>query len=150
MQRPEILSTVSKDLYVLRRAAEVYQRLIERFAPQQRTDYVALLNEWAVGFYTELDFVNEGNNQMRMKARRDPAGEAERCAVRVQLGQAAAAYPSIEQQCSIGGGITYCSFAVEDRYTWAFLNFVASSSAKASRAAPPWRRNCCPRRARRV
>jgi len=23
--------------------------LIERFAPQQRTDYVALLNEWAVG-----------------------------------------------------------------------------------------------------
>jgi len=25
VQRPEILSTVSKDLYVLRRAAEVYQ-----------------------------------------------------------------------------------------------------------------------------
>ena len=56
VQRPQILSTVSKDLYVLRRAAEVYQGLIERFAPQQRTDYVALLNEWAVGFYTELDF----------------------------------------------------------------------------------------------
>ena len=37
---------MSKDLYVLRRAAEVYQGLIERFAPQQRTDYVALLNEW--------------------------------------------------------------------------------------------------------
>ena len=36
---------MSKDLYVLRRAAEVYQGLIERFAPQQRTDYVALLNE---------------------------------------------------------------------------------------------------------
>ena len=29
VQRPEILSTVSKDLYVLRRAAEVYQGLIE-------------------------------------------------------------------------------------------------------------------------
>ena len=44
VQRPKILDTVSKDLYVLRRAAEVYQGLIERFAPQQRTDYVGLLN----------------------------------------------------------------------------------------------------------
>jgi len=67
VQRPNVLSTVSKDLYVLRRAAEVYQGLIERFAPQQRTDYVALLNEWAVGFYTELDFVNEAQNQQRLK-----------------------------------------------------------------------------------
>eukprot|EP00961_Rhodomonas_salina_P259403 3505055-Rhodomonas_salina.2 len=32
------------------------QGLVDRFAPQQRTNYVALLNEWAVGFYTELDF----------------------------------------------------------------------------------------------
>ena len=60
VQRPAVLDQVSKDLYVLRRAAEVYQGLIDRFAPQQRTDYVALLNEFAVGFYTELDFVNEG------------------------------------------------------------------------------------------
>ena len=67
VQRPQILSTVSKDLYVLRRAAEVYQGLIERFAPQQRTDYVALLNEWAVGFYTELDFLNEADNQQRCR-----------------------------------------------------------------------------------
>ena len=67
VQRPKVLETVSKDLYVLRRAAEVYQGLIERFAPQQRTDYVALLNEWAIGFYTELDFLNEASNQMRIK-----------------------------------------------------------------------------------
>jgi len=67
VQRPAVLEVVSKDLYVLRRAAEVYQGLVDRFAPQQNTDAVALLNEWAVGFYTELDFVNEGNNQMRMK-----------------------------------------------------------------------------------
>jgi predicted unusual protein kinase regulating ubiquinone biosynthesis (AarF/ABC1/UbiB family) len=58
---------VSKDLYVLRRAAEVYQGLIDRFAPKQRTDYVALLNEWAVGFYTELDFLNELKNQRLIK-----------------------------------------------------------------------------------
>lgn len=67
IQRPNVLSQVSKDLYVLRRAAEVYQGLIDRFAPQQRTDYVALLNEFAVGFYTELDFVNEGKNQERLR-----------------------------------------------------------------------------------
>ena len=52
VQRPGVQELVSKDLYVLRRAAEVYQGLVTRFAPQQRTDYVALLNEWAVGFYT--------------------------------------------------------------------------------------------------
>ena len=67
VQRPGVQELVSKDLYVLRRAAEVYQGLVTRFAPQQRTDYVALLNEWAVGFYTELDFVNEARNQVRMR-----------------------------------------------------------------------------------
>lgn len=68
VQRPSVLGTVSKDLYVLRRAAEVFQGLVERFAPQQRTNYVALLNEWAVGFYTELDFNNEARNQQRLRS----------------------------------------------------------------------------------
>lgn len=36
VQRPAVLETVSKDLYVLRRAAEVYQGLTDRFAPQQK------------------------------------------------------------------------------------------------------------------
>lgn len=67
VQRPDVLGTVSKDLYVLRRAAEVWQGLIERFAPQQKTNYVALLNEWAIGFYTELDFVNEAANQRKLR-----------------------------------------------------------------------------------
>ena len=67
VQRPDVLGTVSKDLYVLRRAAEVFNGLIQRFAPQQRTDYVALLNEWAIGFYTELDFKNEASNQRRLR-----------------------------------------------------------------------------------
>jgi len=67
VQRPQILSVVSKDLYVLRRAAEVFQGLVERFAPQQKTNYVALLNEWAIGFYTELDFVNEAKNQDKLR-----------------------------------------------------------------------------------
>jgi len=67
VQRPDVLGTVSKDLYVLRRAAEVFQGLVERFAPQQRTNYVALLNEWAIGFYTELDFKNEATNQRNLR-----------------------------------------------------------------------------------
>jgi len=67
VQRPGVLETISKDLYVLRRAAEVYQNLMDRIAPKQRTDYTALLNEWAIGFYTELDFANEGRNQMRLR-----------------------------------------------------------------------------------
>lgn len=67
VQRPDVLGTVSKDLYVLRRAAEVFQGLVTRFAPQQRTNYVALLNEWAIGFYTELDFQNEARNQQRLR-----------------------------------------------------------------------------------
>jgi len=67
VQRPSVLGTVSKDLYVLRRAAEVFQGLVERFAPQQRTNYVGLLNEWAIGFYTELDFTNEARNQERLR-----------------------------------------------------------------------------------
>jgi predicted unusual protein kinase regulating ubiquinone biosynthesis (AarF/ABC1/UbiB family) len=68
VQRPRILESVSKDLYVLRRAAEVYQRLMDRFAPQQKTNYVDLLNEWAVGFYTELDFLSEVANQKSIRA----------------------------------------------------------------------------------
>lgn len=67
VQRPSVLATVSKDLYVLRRAAEVFQGLVERFAPQQKTNYVALLNEWSIGFYTELDFANEARNQERLR-----------------------------------------------------------------------------------
>lgn len=31
VQRPDVLSTISKDLYVLRRAAEVFQGLAERY-----------------------------------------------------------------------------------------------------------------------
>lgn len=67
IQRPSVLGTVSKDLYVLRRAAEVFQGLVERFVPQQRTNYVALLNEWAIGFYNELDFQAEAKNQKTLR-----------------------------------------------------------------------------------
>jgi aarF domain-containing kinase len=67
VQRPGVRGIVSKDLYVLRRAAEVYDGLMKRLAPTQQTDYVALLNEWAIGFYTELDFSNEAANAIAMR-----------------------------------------------------------------------------------
>ncbi|KAL7520031.1 hypothetical protein ACHAWX_004782 [Stephanocyclus meneghinianus] len=74
VQRPQVLSVVSKDLYVLRRAAEVFQGLVERFAPQQKTNYVDLLNEWSIGFYTELDFSNEAKNQQKLRSALIDAG----------------------------------------------------------------------------
>ena len=52
---------------MLRRAAEESQGLVERFAPQKRTDCVALLNEWSIGFYTELDFSIEAKNQVKLR-----------------------------------------------------------------------------------
>lgn len=77
VQRPHVRATVSKDLYVLRRAARVYQGVMDRFAPKQRTDYVALLDEWAVGFYTELDFGNEARSQQELRRKLKDAGVSE-------------------------------------------------------------------------
>ncbi len=48
VQRPSVLGTVSKDLYVLRRAAEVFQGLVDRFAPQQRYEKMWLLCESSI------------------------------------------------------------------------------------------------------
>lgn len=66
VQRPGALSTVSKDLYVLRRLADVAQPLIRRFSSDQ-TDYIALTETFAEGLYTELDFRNEAFNALRME-----------------------------------------------------------------------------------
>ena len=52
---------------MLRRATEMSQGLVERFAPQQRTDYVELLNEWSISFYTDLDFSNEAKNHVKLR-----------------------------------------------------------------------------------
>jgi aarF domain-containing kinase len=62
VQRPGTLELVSKDLYVIRRATELIQGIVERFNPTDKTDYIALMETWGEGFYTELDFVNEAMN----------------------------------------------------------------------------------------
>jgi len=48
VQRPGALATISKDLYVMRRAIGVYERLIRRFTAQT-TDYQTLLSCFAEG-----------------------------------------------------------------------------------------------------
>lgn len=66
VQRPGTLAMVSKDLYILRRASELFQGISDRFT-QNKSDYVAIMETWAEGFYTELDFFNEANNQIKFK-----------------------------------------------------------------------------------
>lgn len=67
VQRPAALSTISMDLYVLRRACGVYESIVKRFTAQT-TDYQKLLSTFAEGLYTEMDFRNEALNQRRMRA----------------------------------------------------------------------------------
>ena len=54
-----------QDLYVMRRAVGVYERIIRRFTAQD-TDYQLLLSTFAEGLYTEMDFRNEALNMQRM------------------------------------------------------------------------------------
>merc|ERR1719163_2358175 len=56
VQRPFVLETVSLDLFLMREAAE----LVSKF--NTKTDFVALLDEFAPRFYGELDYVNECKN----------------------------------------------------------------------------------------
>lgn len=58
VQRPGALSTISKDLYVMRRGVGAYEQLVKRFTAQT-TDYQQLLSTFAEGLYTEMDFRNE-------------------------------------------------------------------------------------------
>jgi aarF domain-containing kinase len=60
VQRPFVLETVSLDLFLLREAAELVAKL-----KLGRTDFVALLDEFAPRFYGELDYVNECDNGIK-------------------------------------------------------------------------------------
>jgi hypothetical protein len=66
IQRPGALSTVSKDLFVLRRAAGTYEKLVKRFTAQE-TDYQTLVSTFAEGLYFELDFTNEALNAQKAR-----------------------------------------------------------------------------------
>eukprot|EP00227_Mantoniella_beaufortii_P009287 CAMPEP_0197590926 /NCGR_PEP_ID=MMETSP1326-20131121/12300_1 /TAXON_ID=1155430 /ORGANISM="Genus nov. species nov., Strain RCC2288" /LENGTH=661 /DNA_ID=CAMNT_0043156237 /DNA_START=100 /DNA_END=2082 /DNA_ORIENTATION=- len=63
VQRPAVLETVSIDLFILRRVG-----IAMRGVPQIATDVVGLLDEWAMRFFEELDYVKEGQNATRFAA----------------------------------------------------------------------------------
>eukprot|EP00897_Mesotaenium_endlicherianum_P000433 jgi/Mesen1/10390/ME000081S09789 len=60
VQRPRVLEAISRDLFVLRSLAGLAQRL-----PAVHSDLVELLDTWATRFFDELDYVQEGKNQVR-------------------------------------------------------------------------------------
>lgn len=60
VQRPGVLEGISRDLFLLRNAAQALQYL-----PSIQSDLVALLDNWAFRFFDELDYVQEGKNTER-------------------------------------------------------------------------------------
>jgi aarF domain-containing kinase len=65
VQRPYVLETVSLDLYLARTLGE----LLRKFGPPalvERVDVVALIDEFAQRFYSELDYVVECENGIRV------------------------------------------------------------------------------------
>ena len=67
VQRPFVRETVSIDLYLLRRIGLLLREDAAKEA-ETGTDLVALLDEWALRFFEELDYVNEGENGERFFA----------------------------------------------------------------------------------
>jgi aarF domain-containing kinase len=54
VQRPGVLEGISRDLFLLRTSAKVFQ-----FIPLIQSDLVGLLDTWALRFFNELDYVQE-------------------------------------------------------------------------------------------
>jgi len=73
IQRPAVLETVSLDLYLIRKAASVLSWMQDTgLRDSRRTDFVALLDEFASRIYEELDYVKECANGLQVEA--DMAG----------------------------------------------------------------------------
>jgi predicted unusual protein kinase regulating ubiquinone biosynthesis (AarF/ABC1/UbiB family) len=66
VQRPDLRRLVSLDLYLIRKLAAVL-RAVVRFTTNQRTDHVMLVDVWAAGTWSELDYLAEGGNQEQFK-----------------------------------------------------------------------------------
>mmetsp|Transcript_11709 Transcript_11709/g.20742 ORF Transcript_11709/g.20742 Transcript_11709/m.20742 type:complete len:849 (+) Transcript_11709:47-2593(+) len=73
VQRPAVLETVSLDLYLIRKAAQFIKYLQEIGARDaRRTDFVALLDEFAARIYEEMDYNKECTNGLQVE--KDMAG----------------------------------------------------------------------------
>jgi aarF domain-containing kinase len=60
VQRPAILETVSLDLCLMRKVCELLQP-----TAFIRSDLVSILDEWAMRFYEEMNYVQEAENGLR-------------------------------------------------------------------------------------
>lgn len=68
IQRPAVLETVSLDLYLVRKAASFLSYLQEiGVRDGRRTDFVALLDEFAARIYEELDYEKECANGLQVE-----------------------------------------------------------------------------------
>ena len=62
MQRPEVLESISLDLYLLRRLATTLRRYFKT-----NSDLPTLLDEWGASLYKELDYTREAANGLRFR-----------------------------------------------------------------------------------
>ena len=60
IQRPNVLSEIALDLFIVREFAPYYQKIT-----RSATDFQGLANEWGRGFIVELDYNTEAANTMR-------------------------------------------------------------------------------------
>mmetsp|Transcript_6147 Transcript_6147/g.10661 ORF Transcript_6147/g.10661 Transcript_6147/m.10661 type:complete len:870 (-) Transcript_6147:222-2831(-) len=68
IQRPAVLETVSLDLYLARKGALFFKWLQDiGVRDARRTNFVALLDEFASRIYEELDYVKECENGLRVE-----------------------------------------------------------------------------------
>jgi len=73
IQRPAVLETVSLDLYLVRKVASFLSYLSDvGLRDSRRTNFVALLDEFASRIYEELDYVKECENGLQVA--KDMAG----------------------------------------------------------------------------
>nr|PNR54038.1 hypothetical protein PHYPA_007714 [Physcomitrium patens] len=60
VQRPGVLEGISRDLFLLRIGASIFQKV-----PIVQSDMTGLLDSWAFRFFDELDYVNEAHNAIQ-------------------------------------------------------------------------------------
>ncbi|CAK0885811.1 unnamed protein product [Prorocentrum cordatum] len=66
VQRPDLRHAVSLDLYLIRGLAVALRAVVRRLT-RQRTDHVMLVDVWAAGTWSELDYLAEGGSQEQFK-----------------------------------------------------------------------------------
>jgi len=67
VQRPDLKRQISIDLYCIRIFAALFRSLLEKYT-KSRVDHVMLVDAWAAGTWSELDYMAEGANQEELRS----------------------------------------------------------------------------------